>query len=169
MSNKIFTVKDIATIGMMAALLEAVKVLLQSIPNIELVSLLIIIFTLYLGPKTLIAIWAFVLLECVHWGFGLWTITYFYIWPILVVCTLLLKNYKSKWPFVILSCLYGLTFGIFCSVPYLFMGGIASAFAMWVSGIPYDIVHGVGNFFIALFLFDPLYKIMIRFKNNNGT
>ena len=81
----LFSVKDIAVIGMMTAMLEAVKIALQAVPNVELVTLLIILFTLFLGWKTLIAVWAFVGIECVVWGIGLWTIMYVYIWPILVL------------------------------------------------------------------------------------
>ena len=33
-----------------------------------------------------------------------------------------------------------------CSIPYLFIGGIHTAFAWWVSGIPFDMIHGVSNF-----------------------
>jgi len=59
-----------------------------------------------------------------------------------------------------------LTFGALCSIPYLFMGwingsfltGIQSAMAYWITGIPFDILHGISNFFIMLFLFKPLYK-----------
>jgi len=162
-NKKIFTIKEIATIGMMAAMLEVVKIALQSIPNVELVTLLIILFSLYLGPKSLIAVWAFVGMECVHWGIGLWTIMYFYIWPILVIATLIKKKYntsQSKWPYVILSTIYGLLFGALCSIPYLFIGGLKTAITWWISGIPYDVIHGVSNGVICFVLFSPLHKIM---------
>ena len=162
--KSVFTTREIATIGLMASLLEAVKLLLQSIPNVELVTLFIILFTLYLGPKTLIAIWAFVGLECVVYGFGLWTIMYIYIWPVLALLTLLFRKEKSKWPFVILSTMFGLLFGAMCSIPYFFIGGAATAIAWWISGIPYDILHGVANFVIAFILFDPLNKLLNKIK-----
>lgn len=159
------TVNDIATIGMMTAMLEAVKITLQSIPNVELVTLLIILFTLYLGKKTLIAVWAFVGLECAVWGIGLWTIMYIYIWPILVIATLLLSKYKSSLPFILLACIYGLLFGALCSIPYFFIGGPHMAFTWWVAGIPYDILHGVCNGVSAALLFKPLYKVLMKIKN----
>ena len=155
-----FSVKDIAVIGMMTAMLEAVKIALQAVPNVELVTLLIILFTLFLGWKTLIAVWAFVGIECVVWGIGLWTIMYVYIWPILVFLTLLLKKANSHWVYCFLSGSFGLFFGAFCSIPYLFIGGWALALSYWVSGLSFDLIHCGGNFVLTLTLFKPLYRVM---------
>lgn len=166
--KKIFTASDIAVIGMMAALLEVVKVALQSIPNVELVTLLIIVFTLYLGPKSLIAVWGFVGMECAVYGLGLWTIMYIYVWPLLVVITCLMRKYKSQWPFVTLAAMFGLFFGAMCSIPYFFMGGPATALAWWVAGIPFDILHGITNFVGAAILFTPLTKALNRIKQSTG-
>ena len=166
--KKIFTASDIAVIGMMAALLEVVKVALQSIPNVELVTLLIIVFTLYLGPKSLIAVWGFVGMECAVYGLGLWTIMYIYVWPLLVLLTCLMRKRKSQWPFVTLAAMFGLFFGAMCSIPYFFMGGPATALAWWVAGIPFDILHGITNFVGAAILFTPLTKALNRIKQSTG-
>ncbi|MCR4595217.1 MAG: hypothetical protein K5673_00395 [Lachnospiraceae bacterium] len=163
--KKIFSVLDIATIGVMAALLEVVKVALQAVPNVELVTLFIIVFTLYLGPKSLIAVWGFVGMECAVYGLGLWTVMYVYVWPILVLITCLLgKHRSSQWPFVVLASMFGLFFGAMCSIPYFFMGGYATALAWWVAGIPFDILHGVTNFIGAAVLFTPLMKALDRIR-----
>lgn len=64
------SVLDITTIGIMTATLEAGKLSLSFLPNIEIVSLLIILYALYLGPKVFFAIYAFVFLEGLlyaHW------------------------------------------------------------------------------------------------------
>lgn len=159
-NKHLFSVKDIAVIGMMTAMLEAVKMALASVPNVELVTLLIILFTLFLGWKTLIAVWAFVGIECVVWGIGLWTIMYIYIWPLLVLFTLLLKNVKASWPFWFLSGFFGLFFGAFCSIPYFFIGGPSMAISWWISGIPYDLLHGGSNFLIAMVLFHPMNAML---------
>ena len=164
--KKIFTVTDIVTVGVMAALLEVVKVTLQSIPNVELVTLLIIVFTLYLGPKSLIAVWGFVGMECAVYGLGLWTIMYIYVWPILVLLTYALRKSKSQWPFVTLASMFGLFFGAMCSIPYFFMGGPATALAWWVAGIPFDILHGITNFVGAAILFTPLTKALQRIRHS---
>ena len=65
------TAKDIAITGMMIAIIEVAKNALAFIPNVELVSLLIILYTLYFGRKILLVIPTFILLEGCIYGFGL--------------------------------------------------------------------------------------------------
>ena len=160
-----FSARDLALIGMMAAMLEGVKVVLQSVPNVELVTFLILMFTLFWGARALPAVWVFVGMECAVWGIGLWTIMYIYIWPLLVIFTLLVKKYSDeKWAYVLLTAVFGLLFGGLCAVPYLFLGGIRTAVAWWIAGIPYDILHGISNGVICFFLYDPVRKVMTKMK-----
>lgn len=51
-------------------------------------------------------------------------------------------------------------FGALCAIPYLFMGGVKTAFAWWVAGIPWDLVHGAANFVIMVTLYKPLAGVM---------
>ena len=46
------------------------------------------------------------------------------------------------------------------SIPYLFIGGIHTAVAWWVSGIPFDMIHGVSNFVLMLVLYKPLRRVL---------
>ena len=61
MSKGKLVVRDIALLGIMVALLEGVKMALSFLPNVELVSFLIVMFTLLLGWKALIGVEVFVL------------------------------------------------------------------------------------------------------------
>jgi len=36
-------------------------------------------------------------------------------------------------------------------------------------GIPFDVIHGVSNFFITLFVFIPFYYIMKKLNNGYNT
>lgn len=154
------TVKDIALIGIMVAVIEACKFALAAIPNVELTSFWIIIFTLMFKKRIFIVIPVFILIEGAVYGFGLWWVMYLYAWPLLAIITLLLHRIKSVWLWAIVSGVFGLLFGLLCSIPYLFIGGISTAFAWWVGGIPWDLVHGVANFIIMLVLFHPIIRAM---------
>lgn len=154
--------KDIVIIGLLGSLLFSVQVGLAFLPNIELVSLLIIVYTKILEKKTIYVITIFILLEGFFYGFGLWWINYLYIWFILYFVTLIFRKERSHLLWAIVSGAFGLSFGALCSIPYFFMGGVQSAFAYWISGIPYDIPHGLANFFLVIFLFKPLVMIMER-------
>ena len=154
------TVRDIAITGMMIATIEVAKNALAFIPNVELVSLLVILFTLYFGKKILFVIPAFILLEGCIYGFGLWWIMYLYVWPFLALITYIMRKQESVWVWAIMSGSFGLAFGALCSIPYIVLSGPKAAFAWWVSGIPFDILHCVSNFVLCLVLFNPLSKVM---------
>ena len=164
MKNKI-TAKDIALIGMMVAVIEACKFALAAIPNVEFTSFWIIIFTLMFRKRIFIVIPVFILIEGIVYGFGMWWIMYLYSWPLLAVITLLLRKNKSAIMWAIISGAFGLLFGLLCSIPYIFTGadlisGFKIAFAWWVAGIPWDLVHGIANFAIMLLLYHPMTKVM---------
>ncbi len=162
-------IKDIALIGIMSAILVAVQVTLGFLPNMELVSLLVIIYTLVFGRKALYIIYVFVALEGIIYGIGLWWINYLYVWTILFIIVMLLRRQHSPYFWAGISGFYGLTFGALCAIPNLFLSGIDSAVGYWIAGIPYDILHAVGNFAVALLLFKPLYQVLdnINKKTSN--
>lgn len=157
--------RDIVIIGMMVAMLEAAKLSLAAIPNVELVSFLIVLFTLFFGPKILYVIGAFVLIEGILYGFGIWWIMYLYAWPLLALVTWIFRRQKSVWVFAAVSGVFGLLFGALCSIPYFFIGGWSMGFSWWIAGIPYDLIHGVSNFIVCLILFVPLRKVLSRLEN----
>lgn len=155
-------VKNIALLGVMIAILEVAKNVLAFLPNVELVSLLIILYALYLGKRVFFVVPAFVLIEGCIYGFGLWWIMYLYTWPLLAVLAMLFKKQDSVWFWSILSGIFGLFYGALSSIPYLFLGGFQTAFSWWIAGIPFDIIHCVSNFVLCLILFKPLRNVMRR-------
>lgn len=169
--------RDIPLIGMLSAILLTIQVTLAFLPNIELVSLLIIIYTLIFKQKTIYIITVFVFVQGLLYGFGLWWINYLYVWFILFIVAILFKKETSPVSWALISGFYGLAFGALCSIPYFFIGlssgtienGFHTAFAYWINGIPFDIVHGISNFFIALFLFKPIYKLLDYLYNKFKT
>ena len=171
MRNNIKT-RDIVLLSAMTAIIEVCKITLSGLANIELTSFLLIMFTLYFGKKTFFTIPVFILIEILIFGFEpMWVIAYVYVWPLLFLGALLISKTKSVFSLALLSGLFGFFFGFFCSFPYLFVttatnptAGLSSAIAYWIAGIPYDIIHGVGNFVIMLALFKPVSKVLDRIK-----
>lgn len=149
--------------GLMTALLFMGQVFLAVFPNIEVVSLLIILYTRFLGKKVYFIIYAFVLLEGFFYGFGIWWFSYLYIWSILAGIAGFFHKNDSILFWSILSGFYGLAFGALCAIPYLIAGGLAAGVSYWISGLMFDITHCIGNFFLCLVLFHPLSLLMERF------
>ena len=152
--------RDIVIVAMMSAILFVAQVSLSFVPNIELVTLLIIVYTLILGHKTIFAIYVFALLEGLFYGFGTWWIMYLYVWTVLYLVVRAFKKQEGVLGWSLLGGFFGLFFGTLCSIPYFFIGGIGAGIAWWVAGLPYDILHGVGNFIVILCLFKPIYGIV---------
>ena len=162
--------RDVATVGLMVAAIEACKLVIQAMPNIEMTSFLIILFTLSYPRLTLYAIPAFTLIEGMLYGFGIWWVMYLYAWPLLALVTRAFARKDSAFFWAVVSGVFGLMFGALCAIPYFFIGfisggfaqGFAQMFAWWVAGIPFDLIHGVSNFAIMLALYQPISSLLRR-------
>ena len=161
-----FTTRDIAVMGLLTAILYGAKLVMAPLPNIEPVSLLIMVYVSVLGLRALLPIYAYVLLEIAMWGFGYWSACYLYVWAVLALAAWLLRRMESPLGWAILAGGFGLGFGALCSLTYWVAGGWAFALSWWISGIPFDLLHGAGNFAMALALFKPcrtlLEKLTVR-------
>ena len=159
-------VRKIIRIALLSAILYVSKVALEFLPNVELVSLLTVLYTLVFGKEAFLIVTVFNLFELIQWGFGTWWVSYLYVWPLLVLITLLLKKIIKEefliWSVV--SGLFGLIFGSLFAIVYLPVDP-AYALAYWISGLPWDVWHGVCNFVLMLVIGKPLYLLLKKIKN----
>ena len=150
---------------MMVAIIETCKMAMSFLPNIELTSFWVIMFTLYFGWRIIYVIPVFILIEGAVWGIGPWWIMYIYAWPILALVTHLFRKKDDAFTWACISGIFGLLFGAMCSLVYLFAGGPYAAFTWWVAGIPWDFTHGIGNFVLMLVLYKPMRSVMNKTRN----
>lgn len=159
-------VRKITRIALLSAILYVSKVALEFLPNVELVSLLTVLYTLVFGKEAFLIVTVFNLFELIQWGFGTWWVSYLYVWPLLVLITLLLKRVIKEefliWSVV--SGLFGLIFGSLFAIVYLPVDP-AYALAYWISGLPWDVWHGVCNCVLMLVIGKPLYLLLKKIKN----
>ena len=148
--------------GLLGAVLFAAKSAMAYLPNIEPVSLLVMLFAVCFGWRGLYPVYLYILLECSFWGVGLWSVCYLYVWLILFCLARFLRWMNSPLAWAALSGCFGLLFGALCAPVYWLTGGWAFAVSWWVSGLPMDLIHGAGNFVIALALFKPLRRWLVR-------
>ena len=160
-----YAVRRITAVALCAAILLALQVAMAGLPNIEMVSLLIIIYTLTLRRDALFVIYVFALVQGLIYGFSMWWVTYLYIWTVLAAVAWMFRSMRSPVGWAVVSGTFGLMFGALDAIPYLFIGGWSMAAARWVSGIPFDLIHCAGNFVVAIILFKPLYKLFDKNKN----
>lgn len=154
--KKHLSIAQMVLFGMLAALTFALQVVMGPLPNIEPVSLLVMLFAVTFGWKALYPVYIFAVMEILYYGISVWNIYYLYVWTVLAVAAILMRKAQHPLAWAILSGVFGLLFGALCAIVDVFIGGFGYAAAKWVSGIPFDVTHCVGNFVIALVLFRPL-------------
>lgn len=158
--------RRITRIALLSAILYVSKAALDFLPNVELVSLLITIYTLVFGKEVFLIIMVFNLFEFIQWGFGSWWVSYLYVWPLLGLCVLLLEKLIKEEFLIwgIVSGGFGLIFGSLFAIAYLPIDP-SYALAYWISGLPWDVWHGVWNFVLMAALGKPLYRILCILNN----
>ncbi|MCM1577422.1 MAG: hypothetical protein NC078_01315 [Ruminococcus sp.] len=148
-----------ARCALMAAMLIGSKAALSGLPNFETVTLLIILFALRFGREVFWAIAVFNLCELVYWGGGAWWAAYLYIWNLVALGAILLRDFAGEDPLLwaAYSAVCGLFFGGLCSLVYIFIPDV-NPWGYFLAGLPWDIAHGIYNFLLMLVLFKPLNR-----------
>ena len=156
------TLRQIALFGILGALTFGLKVAMSLLPNIEPVSLLVMLYAVIFGRKCIFPIYLYVMMEVLFYGIQLWNINYLYIWAILALVAWLLRHQQHPLVWALVCGVFGLFFGALCAPVYVFTGGWGFALSWWVSGIPFDLLHCAGNFAMALVLFVPLRRLLSK-------
>lgn len=166
MKQKIkLTTFEVTLFGVLGALTFAAKFVMSALPNIEPVSLMIMLFAVTFGWKALYPTFLYVAMEILFYGINTWNIYYLYVWTVLLIAALLMRKMQEPLGWAILSGVFGLLFGALCAITDVFIGGFSYAAAKWVSGIWFDLMHCAGNFVIALLLFNPLRDLLKKLYN----
>ena len=164
---------EMVLFAMLATLMFVSKIIMEALPNIHLLALLIIVYTVIFRVKALIPIYLYVLLNGLYGGFSLWWFPYLYIWTLLWGIVMLLPK---KMPptvacivYATVACLHGLLYGILYSPAQalLFDLDFEEAIAWIIAGFPFDIIHGVSNFIVTLSAL-PLIKTLKRAMRSTG-
>lgn len=137
------------------ALLFAVQIAMAGLPNIELVTTLLLVFACVYRWYTAFSLLVFVLAEGLYFGFGFWWFTYLYLWWIPVLAAIALCRFRNPILFAVVAALFGFCYGALGALPNLILFGAESAFAYVINGLPFDILHGVGNFVLTAVAFCP--------------
>lgn len=167
------TTRELCIFAMLGSLTYLSKLLLASLPNIHMVGMLIMVYTIVYRKKALIPIYVFVFLAGLFDGFNFWWIPYLYVWAVLWAVTMLLPQNMPVWgkwvvyPFVCAA--HGLAFGIlYAPVQAVIFGYSFKTTIAWiVSGLPFDVSHAVGNLFFG-FLIVPLSVLLNKLEYNTS-
>ena len=162
------SVREMVLFGILGAMTFAAKYVMSFLPNIEPVSLMVMLFAVVFGRKWVYPVYLYVAMEILFYGINLWNLNYLYVWAVLAVAASLLRSMQQPLAWALLSGVFGLAFGALCGIVDVFIGGFSYAVTKWISGIPFDILHCAGNFIIALVMFAPLRKLLERLYSRMG-
>lgn len=136
----------------------ASKLLMDWAPNIHLLGVFTIAFTVVYGKKALYPIYIYVFLLGLLNGFATWWIPHLYVWTVLWALTMLLpkhlpNNIRSI-VYMLLCALHGFSYGILYAPSQALLYGLNfdGMIAWIISGLPFDITHGISNFFCGILI-----------------
>lgn len=143
---------------MLGALMYASKVLMEIAPNVHLIGVFVIALTVVYRKKALYPIYIFVFLTGLLNGFSAWWVPYLYIWTVLWAAVVLLpaKIPAKLQPIVYMSlcALHGFCYGLLYAPAQALLFGLSfKGMISWIiSGLPFDMIHGVSNFFCGILI-----------------
>lgn len=161
------SVKEMAVFGMLGGLMYASKLLMEMLPNLHLVGTFVVALTLVYRKKALYPIYVFVLLAGLFSGFAAWWVPYLYIWTVLWGAAMLLPRSlppRLAAPVCMTVCaLHGFLYGVlYAPAQALLFGLDLQGMLAWVAaGLPFDLIHGVSNFFTGTLIL-PLARLLRR-------
>ncbi len=161
--------KEIVVFAMLGSILFLSKLLMEWAPNIHIVGMLIMVYTLVYRKKALIPLYLYVFLMGLFYGFATWWVPYLYIWTVLWAVTMLLpKNMPKKIaiPVYMAVCgLHGLCYGIlYAPAQALLFGLNFKGMLTWIAaGFVFDALHGLGNLAAGILII-PLSNLLTKLE-----
>ena len=162
------SIGTICQLAVMGCVIFVAKMGMAALPNIEPVSMMVILLAVVWGWKGLWSVYIYVFLAYCMWGMHWWNLYYLYVWLVLFAAAWLMRRNESRFVWACLGAVFGMLFGGLCALAQIVISGPAGALAWWISGIPFDLIHAGGNFLLILLLFQPLKRVMETIKHRFG-
>ena len=165
------TIKEMTMFAMLGALMYISKMIMEFAPNVHLLGVFTIAYTVVYRKKALYPIYIYVILNGIFGGFAPWWLPYLYVWTILwgVVMLLPKKMPKKIAPvvYMVICAAHGFLFGtLYAPVQAILYGLDFKGTMAWIiAGLPWDFIHGVSNFFCGI-LIVPIILILRRAERN---
>ncbi len=165
------SIKEIAVFGMLGGVMYVSKMIMELLPNIHLLGVFIVAFTVVYRQKALYIIYTYVFLNGIFSGFAAWGIPYLYVWTVLWAAVMLLPQNMPKrvQPIVYMAvcAAHGFLFGtLYAPVQAILFGFSFQGMVAWIiAGLPWDFIHGISNFFCGILIMPLVYALRFAEKN----
>ena len=165
--------KRAALIGVATGLIEAGKLALNAVPNVEVVTLLTALYGYIFGVYGIVSVYLFVGLEILIWGFSsysMWIVSYLIYWPLLCLIFWGLAQTKIKNRFFFTAVAVAMTafFGVLTSlIDCGILGGFHNNFwhrfsVYYLRGVPFYITQVICNLLLFIAAFTPLKDVLMK-------
>ena len=159
--------RRLSLIAMLSSLSFVGRMSFTFLPNVQPTTVIIILVTMYLGTMDgwLVATVS-IFMSNMYLGMGVWTIAQIVSFSALILMVHLCKMMNigmRYYPFI--AFISGLVYGLIISLVQAPFFGWISFFPYWLSGLPYDFSHAIGNYLFFIILHPPLSKILKKQKS----
>lgn len=158
---------------MLGAVMYASKLLMEVAPNIHLLGVFTIAFTVVYRKKALYPIYIYVILNGTFSGFAAWWVPYLYVWTVLWGVVMLLPEHLPKRlrPLIYMTvcAVHGFLFGMLYAPAQAILFGMSfQGMISWIiAGLPFDLIHGVSNFFCGILIVPVISALQLAERNKN--
>ena len=160
-------IRELALFAILGVIMFCSKIIMELLPNIHLLGMLTMVYTIVFRIKALIPIYVYVFLNGIFAGFSPWWMPYLYIWALLWGLTMLIpKKTPKKIAAVVYPAvcgLHGFGFGILYAPAFAIISGMSfEKTLLWIdAGVYFDLTHGISNIIVGLFIL-PLSDILSK-------
>lgn len=151
----------------------ASKLIMELIPNVHLLGVFTIAYTVVYRKRALYPIYTYVILNGIFSGFAAWWVPYLYLWTLLWGAVMLLPRSipKKAQPVVYMTicAVHGFLFGTLYAPAQAILFGLSfkGMIAWIIAGLPWDFAHGISNFFCGI-LIVPVITVLKYAERNRG-
>lgn len=163
------TIREISVFGLLGALMYASKLSMEGLPNIHLLAVFTVVFTVVYRKKALYPIYIYVILCGLFGGFATWWIPHLYLWTILWGAVMLLPRTMPKGVaaavYALVCAAHGFLYGtLYAPAQAILFGLDFDRTVAWIiAGLPYDVIHSISNLGLGL-LIVPLITVLRRLE-----
>lgn len=165
------TIREMTVFAMLGTIMFASKLIMEAAPNIHLLGAFTVAFTVVYRRKALYPIYTYVILNGILCGFAPWWIPYLYVWAVLWGAVMLLPRNMPRRirPLVYMAvcAAHGFLFGTLYAPAQAVLFGLSfkGMLAWIVAGLPYDLIHGVSNFFCGMLIIPLVSALRLAERN----
>lgn len=166
------TVREIAVFGFLGTLMYVSKLVMEGLPNVHLLGVFTVAFTVVYRKKALYPIYIYVFLCGLFAGFSVWWIPHLYLWTVLWGVVMLIPKNMPKWlcPIVYMAICsaHGFLYGtLYAPAQAILFGLDFHGMIAWIiAGFPWDILHGIGNLVLGT-LIVPITNVLKKIDRKN--